>query len=154
MSQEFSKTENRILGALARLDDFLMNPLLQGHSGTAPETSRNALSTSQGTKEDDTQSDPHAGTGIFYNQMTQNSGPEDGHDRQLSGPKIKLGNRYLLQGSDDTPTCNNNTLVDTLKATMCRKKTKSTVKHLLCSTRKFGTGEARLGGSCNYWTDF
>ena len=25
LSQEFSKTENRILGALARLDDFLMN---------------------------------------------------------------------------------------------------------------------------------
>ena len=29
LSQEFSRTENRILGALARLDDFLMNPLLQ-----------------------------------------------------------------------------------------------------------------------------
>ena len=29
MSQEYSRTENRILGALARLDDFLINPLLQ-----------------------------------------------------------------------------------------------------------------------------
>ena len=29
LSQEFSRTENRILGALAKLDDFLMNPLLQ-----------------------------------------------------------------------------------------------------------------------------
>ena len=29
--QEFSGTENRILGALlARVDDFLMNPLIQG----------------------------------------------------------------------------------------------------------------------------
>ena len=28
LSQEFIKTENRILGALARLDDFLMNPLI------------------------------------------------------------------------------------------------------------------------------
>ena len=37
LSQEFSRTENRILGALARLDDFLMNPLLQGHSGHVPE---------------------------------------------------------------------------------------------------------------------
>ena len=36
LSKEFSRTENRILGALARLDDFLMNPLLPGHSGTAP----------------------------------------------------------------------------------------------------------------------
>ena len=55
LSQEFSRTENRILGALARLDDFLMNPLIQSHSGTAPETSRNAFGTNQGTNEDDSQ---------------------------------------------------------------------------------------------------
>ena len=28
LSQEFSWTENRIVGALYRLDDFLMNPLI------------------------------------------------------------------------------------------------------------------------------
>ena len=59
LSREFSRTENRILGALARLDDFLMNPLLPGRSGTTPEPSRNALNTSQGTNEDDSQKDPH-----------------------------------------------------------------------------------------------
>ena len=59
LSKEFSRTENRILGALARLDDFLMNPLLLGRSGTTPEPSRNALNTSQGTNEDDSQNDPH-----------------------------------------------------------------------------------------------
>ena len=32
LSQGFRRTENRILGALARLDDFLMTPLIQGHS--------------------------------------------------------------------------------------------------------------------------
>ena len=32
LSQEFSRTQHRILGALARLDDFLMN-----HSGDVPE---------------------------------------------------------------------------------------------------------------------
>ena len=43
LSKEFSRTENRILGALARLDDFLMNPLhvttgtLRNHSGALPE---------------------------------------------------------------------------------------------------------------------
>ena len=37
LSKEFSRTENRILGALARLDDFLMNPLSPGHSGAHPE---------------------------------------------------------------------------------------------------------------------
>ena len=52
-SHEFSRTENRILGALARLDDFLMNPLLEGYSGATTETSRNVFNKSQGTNEDD-----------------------------------------------------------------------------------------------------
>ena len=36
LPQEFSRTENRILGALAHLDDFLMKLLIQGHSGDVP----------------------------------------------------------------------------------------------------------------------
>ena len=84
-SQEFSRTENRILSALARPDDFPTNPLIQGHSGTAPETSRNVFSISRVTNEDDSQSNPHPEAGIFNNQMTQNSGREDGHDTCMSG---------------------------------------------------------------------
>ena len=80
LPQEFSRTEKRILGALARLDDFLMNPLIQGHSETTPKTSRNVLSISHGTNEDDSQSNPHPEAGLFNNQTTQNSGPEDRHD--------------------------------------------------------------------------
>ena len=80
LSHVFSRTKNHILGALSRLDDFLMNLLIQGHSGTAPEASRNAYGTNQGTNEDDSQSDPHPEAGIFRNQTAQNSGPEDGHD--------------------------------------------------------------------------
>ena len=80
LSQEFSRTENRILGALSRLDDYLMNTLIQGQFATAPETSRNAFSTKQGTNEDDSQSDPHPQAGNFHNQTTRNSGPEEGHD--------------------------------------------------------------------------
>ena len=71
LSKEFSRTENRILGALPRLDNFLMNPLLPGGSRTTPEPSRNALSISQGTNEDDSQNDPHPEGGLFHGQMTQ-----------------------------------------------------------------------------------
>ena len=53
LSEEFSRTESRLLGALSRLDNFLMNPLIQGYSGTAPETSRNAYITNQRTNEGD-----------------------------------------------------------------------------------------------------
>ena len=80
LSKEFSRTENRILGALARLNDFPINPLLPGHSGTTPEPSRSALNSSQGTNEDDSQNDPRPEAGLFHGQMTQNSGPEDRHD--------------------------------------------------------------------------
>ena len=83
LSQEFSGTENRILGALSRFDDFLTNPLIQGHSGTAPESSRNAFCKNQGTNENDSQSDPHREAGIFNNHATRNSGPEEGHDTGL-----------------------------------------------------------------------
>ena len=76
LSQEFSRTKNRILGALARLDNFLMNPLLQGHSGTAPETSRNVFSVNQGTNEDDSQSNPHPEAGTFDCQTMRNAGQE------------------------------------------------------------------------------
>ena len=80
LSKEFRRTENRILGALARLDDFLMDPILPGLSGATPEPSRKALNTSQGTNEDDSQNDPRPEAGLFHGQITQNSGPERDSD--------------------------------------------------------------------------
>ena len=80
LSQEFSRTESRISGGLFPLDDFILNPLFQGHSGTAPETSRNAYYTNQRSNKDDSQSDPHSEARISQSQTTQNSGPEDDHD--------------------------------------------------------------------------
>ena len=95
LSQDFSRTENRILGALAQLDDFLMNPLIQGHFGTTPETSRNVFSIGQGTNEEDSQSEPHPEAGLFNNQMTQNSGPEDRHD-MVTGATEQIPNRHHM----------------------------------------------------------
>ena len=79
LSQEFSGTENRILSAISLLDDFLMPRLIQGHCGTVLETFWNAYGTNQGTNEDVSQSISHPEAGIFNNQMTQNSGPEEGY---------------------------------------------------------------------------
>ena len=39
LSREFSRTANRTLGTLFQLDEFLLNPLIQGHYGSTPETS-------------------------------------------------------------------------------------------------------------------
>ena len=103
MSQEFSRTENRILGALGRLDYFLTNSLFQGHSGTAPETSRNIFSKSQGTNEGDSQSNPHPEAGLFNIQMTQNSGPEVGHNR-VTGATEQIRNCHDITGVHEEVT--------------------------------------------------
>ena len=83
LSKEFSRTENRILGALAQLDDFLMNPLLPGGSGTTPEPTRNASGINQGTNEDDSQNDPRPEASLFHGQREQNSGTERDYDTRL-----------------------------------------------------------------------
>ena len=99
LSQEFSRTESCILAALSRLDDFLLNPLNKGHSGIAPEISQNTIRTSQGTNEDDSQSESHPEVGVSQSQSTQNSGPDDAHDSS-SEKKIRrcwstTHNRFL-----------------------------------------------------------
>ena len=78
LSQELSRTESRILGALSKLDEFLLNQQIRTHSGTVPETFRNTNVDNQGTNEDDSQSDPHPEAGLFRSQTTQNSGQEVG----------------------------------------------------------------------------
>ena len=74
----------RILGALSKLDEFLLNQQIQTHSGTVPGTSRNTNMENQGTNEDDSQSDPHPEAGIFCGHTTQNSGPKDYRDSYVS----------------------------------------------------------------------
>ena len=69
LSQEFSGSESRFLGALSCPDDVLLNPLFQGQSGTAPQTSRNAYGTNQQTKQDDSHSDPHPEASVYQSQM-------------------------------------------------------------------------------------
>ena len=80
LSREFSKSEICILGTSSSLDDFLINLIFQGHSGTAPKTSRNSFGTNRGTNEDDSQSDLHPEASIFSSQTTQKAGLEVGHD--------------------------------------------------------------------------
>ena len=108
LSKEFSRTENGILGALAQLDDFLMNPLLPGHSGTTPEPTRNALYKSQGTNEDNSQNDPHPEAGLFHGQTTRNAGPEDGHD-MVTGATEQIGKCHDMTAVHEVTYCSPST---------------------------------------------
>ena len=58
LSKEFSKTESRILGALSKLDEFLLNPQVRTCSVVAPGTSRSNNLENQGTNEDRPSDDP------------------------------------------------------------------------------------------------
>ena len=60
-----------------------MNPLIQGHSGSVPETSRNTLATKRGTNEDDSQTDHHPEGSVSQSQTTRKSGLDDGYDNTL-----------------------------------------------------------------------
>ena len=78
LSQVYSRTESRILGALSKLDEFLLNQQIRTHSGTVPQTFRNTNVDNQGTSEDDSQSGLLPEAGLFRSQTTQNSGSEVG----------------------------------------------------------------------------
>ena len=78
-----------------------MNPLIQGHSGTTPEMSRNTFSINHGKNQDDSQSDPHPEAGLFNNQMTQKSGPEDGHDMVTGVTEQTRNGHYMVTGATE-----------------------------------------------------
>ena len=101
LSQEFSRTESRILGALSKLDEFLSNQQIQTHSKTVPGTFRNTNMENQGTNEDDSQSDPHPEAGIFCGQTTQKSGPKDCRDMVTGATREIRQGRDMVTGDSE-----------------------------------------------------
>ena len=70
LMKEFNKTESRILGALSKLDEFLLNPQVRTCSVAAHGTSRHSNLENQETHGDRSSNDPY---------------PEGGHFPHLSG---------------------------------------------------------------------
>ena len=97
LSQDFSRTDSRILGALSKLYEFLLNLQIRTHSGTVPGTFRNTNVENQGTNVDDSQSDPHPDADLFRSQNTQNSGPEVARNMMVTGV-IKEVPRDMVTG--------------------------------------------------------
>ena len=59
LSQEFSRTESRILGAFSKLDEFLLNPQVRTRSGIVPGTFLNTNVENQEPNEDRYHDNPH-----------------------------------------------------------------------------------------------
>ena len=76
LSKEFSKTDSRILGALSKLDEFLLNPQVRKCSVAVQGTSRNAYSENRETHEDRSSDDPYPEVGYFPHHSGQLNSPE------------------------------------------------------------------------------
>ena len=76
LSKEFSKTESRILGALSKLDEFLLNPQVRTFSVAVQGTSRKANSENRETHGDRSSDDPYPEVGYFPHPSGQLDSPE------------------------------------------------------------------------------
>ena len=76
LSKEFSKTESRILGALSKLDEFLLNPQVRTCSVAVQGTSGNANSENRETHGDRSSNDPYPEVGYFPHHSGQLNSPE------------------------------------------------------------------------------
>ena len=78
LSQEISRTESRILGALSKLSEFLSDPQIRTHSGTVPGTFRKTNVDNQEPNEDRSQDEPHpeVGPSVCQSRHSIDSDPE------------------------------------------------------------------------------
>ena len=76
LSKEFSRTESRTLGALSKLDEFLMNPQVRTCSVAVPGTFRNKNSENWETTGDRSSDDPCPEVRYFSHHSGHLNSPE------------------------------------------------------------------------------
>ena len=76
LSKDLSKTESRILRALSKLDEFLLNPQVRTCSVAVQGTSRNANSENRETHGYRSSDDPYPEVGYFPHHSGQLNSPE------------------------------------------------------------------------------
>ena len=79
LSQEFSRTDSRILCVPSKLDEFLSNPQIRTHSGTVPGTFRNTNVEKQEPNGDRSQdySHPELGPPVYQSRHSIDSDPNE-----------------------------------------------------------------------------
>ena len=86
LSKKFSKTESRILGALSKLDEFLLNPQVRTCFVAVQGTSGNANSENRETHGDRFSNDPYPEVGYFPH-----------HSGQLNSPDTETNSHLVTQ---------------------------------------------------------
>ena len=81
LSKELSRTESRILGALSKLDEFLLNPQVRTCSVAVPGTSRNNNSENREPTRDGSLRDPcpEAVFSTYHSGNLNDSEQEESH---------------------------------------------------------------------------
>ena len=90
LSKEFSRTESSILGALSKLDEFLLNPQVRTCSVAVRETSRIKNSENQETTVDRSSDDPCPEVGYYSH-----------HSGRLNSPEAKNYPHMLTGGPEE-----------------------------------------------------
>ena len=76
LSKEFNKTESRILGALSKLDEFLLNTQVRTCSVAVQGSSRNTYLENREITGDRTSDDPYPEVGYFSHHSGQLNSPD------------------------------------------------------------------------------
>ena len=106
LSKEFSKTESRILGALSKLDEFLLNPQVRTCSVAVLGTSRSSNLENQGTNEDRPLHNP--GPEVEFSSPL--SGAEtDPHMVTGMGREIRQRPHMTMETQEEIPYCSTST---------------------------------------------
>ena len=120
LSKEFSRTESRILGALSKLDEFLLNPQVRTCSVAVPGTSRSSNLENQGTNEDRPSDDPgpevefsspHFGAETDPHMVTGNTEETRQDPHMVTGftREIRQHPHMAMETQEEIPYCSTST---------------------------------------------
>ena len=149
LSKEFSKTESRILGALLKLDEFLLNLQVRTCSVAVQETSGDANSENRETYGGRSSNDPYPEVGYFPHYPGQLKSPEAETNSHMvietyphmvtGGPEEIRHNPHTMTATqEEIPYCSPTT------SSGKQKKARSTSQPQFCSQNTPATIEADL----------
>ena len=108
LSKDFSKTESRILGALSKLDELLLNPQVRACSVAVLGLSRNNNSQNRETSGDRSSDDPYPEVGYFPHHAGQLTSPEtENHPHVVTGvtEEVRRNPHMMTATQQEIPFC-------------------------------------------------
>ena len=126
LCKEFSGTESRILGALSKLDEFLLNPQVWTCSVAVPGTSRNTNLENRETTGDRSSDNPYPKVGYFSHHSGQLNSPEtETNPHMVTGAtgEIRQHPHMMTATQEEIPYCSPTT------SSGKQKKARSQVNH-------------------------